>query len=106
MNRILDVHQSPMVIAGPDRDELLAPSLRSLADEVVAILEHTGEGGDITQCGCGTRVGHVLDDSDDLHPVTYWGPYTIWADQHGQHVVLCEDCSHGAATSQELAGAR
>lgn len=97
MNRILDVHQSPMVFAGPDREEVLAPHLRSLADEVVAILERTGEGGDITQCGCGAYVGHVLDDSDDLHPINRWGWYTIWSDKEGLLQVRCEGCSQPGA---------
>lgn len=99
MFRVIDVAVDPAEVRGPEQERSLPSSVHALGEEVVTIIESTGE-HDMGSCGCGSRIGEVLDDSDDCHPFLHWGAYTIWSDGEGLYRVLCEECSE----EQALAG--
>lgn len=95
MFRIITLDTDPFEQRDPYKDPTLPSSIHALGEDVTWIIEHVGDGGDISKCSCGARVGNVLEDSDDLNPHFRWGAYSIWSDGDGLLRLLCEECSEG-----------
>lgn len=103
MFRVIDLDESPLVaVPAPGDmgtiDWKMPHAMLALPSAVLSLIENTGEGAEVTECSCGSRVGHVFDDSDDLTPRQRWGAYSIWGEGEGVYRVLCGECSQDQAS--------